>query len=142
MSERGGFETTPLGLRDLHCATYSLTPWQDLDADAHEPLPHGMLVVGVARYPGLRGERDPHPAHRRRPGHYRLSKPDHTPATFTILNFPVDDIEAAVDALTARGVEFEHYDFVDSKGINRHGGPLIAWFKDPAGNVLSVIQAG
>jgi predicted enzyme related to lactoylglutathione lyase len=67
-------------------------------------------------------------------------KPDHTPATFTILNFPVDDVEAAVDALTARGVEFEHYDFVDSQGINRHGGPLIAWFKDPAGNILSVIQ--
>ena len=69
-------------------------------------------------------------------------KPDHTPATFTILNFPVDDIEAAVDALTARGVEFEHYDFADAKGINRQGGPLIAWFKDPAGNVLSVIQGG
>src|SRR5215469_13127096 len=67
-------------------------------------------------------------------------KPDHTPATFTILNFPVDDIEAAVDALTARGVDFEQYDFVDPKGINRQGGPLIAWFKDPAGNVLSVIQ--
>src|SRR5215510_5843205 len=69
-------------------------------------------------------------------------KPDHTPATFTILNFPVDDVEAAVGALTARGVEFEHYDFVDEKGINRQGGPLIAWFKDPAGNILSVIQEG
>ena len=69
-------------------------------------------------------------------------KPDHTAATFTILNFPVADIESAVDALTARGVELEHYDFVDSKGINRQGGPLIAWFKDPAGNVLSVIQQG
>ena len=67
-------------------------------------------------------------------------KPDHTPATFTILNFPVGDIEAAVDALTARGVEFEHYDFTDPKGINRQGGPLIAWFKDPAGNILSVLQ--
>ena len=65
---------------------------------------------------------------------------EHTPATFTILNFPVDDIEAAVDALSARGVEFEHYDFTDPKGINRQGGPLIAWFKDPAGNTLSVIQ--
>jgi predicted enzyme related to lactoylglutathione lyase len=65
---------------------------------------------------------------------------DHTPATFTILNFPVDDIESAVDELTARGVKFEHYDFVDDKGINRQGGPLIAWFKDPAGNILSVIQ--
>jgi hypothetical protein len=47
-----------------------------------------------------------------------------------------------VDELAARGVEFEHYDFVDPKGINRQGGPLIAWFKDPAGNVLSVIQMG
>ena len=64
----------------------------------------------------------------------------HVPAAFTTLNFPVPDIEAAVDELTARGVEFEHYDFVDPKGINRQGGPLIAWFKDPAGNVLSVIQ--
>ena len=65
---------------------------------------------------------------------------EHTPATFTILNFPVSDIESAVDELTARGVKFEHYDFVDPKDINRQGGPLIAWFKDPAGNVLSVIQ--
>ena len=47
-----------------------------------------------------------------------------------------------MDELTARGIEFEHYDFVDPKGINRQGGPLIAWFKDPAGNVLSVIQLG
>jgi predicted enzyme related to lactoylglutathione lyase len=69
-------------------------------------------------------------------------KPDHVPATFTILNFPVDDIAAAVDGLTARGVRFEHYDFVDEKGINRRGGPLIAWFKDPAGNILSLIQMG
>jgi predicted enzyme related to lactoylglutathione lyase len=67
-------------------------------------------------------------------------KADHTPATFTILNFPVDDIETAVDQLVARGVRFEHYDWVDEKGINRQGGPLIAWFKDPAGNVLSVLQ--
>ena len=68
--------------------------------------------------------------------------PDHVPATFTILNFPVPDIESAVDELTERGVKFEHYDFVDEKGINRQGGPLIAWFKDPAGNILSVIQEG
>jgi catechol 2,3-dioxygenase-like lactoylglutathione lyase family enzyme len=65
---------------------------------------------------------------------------DHTPATFTILNFPVDDIEKAVDELVERGVSFEHYEFVDEKGINRQGGPLIAWFKDPAGNVLSVLE--
>jgi catechol 2,3-dioxygenase-like lactoylglutathione lyase family enzyme len=67
-------------------------------------------------------------------------KDDHTPATFTILNFPVTDIESAVDGLVARGIQFEHYEWVDSKGINRAGGPLIAWFKDPAGNILSVIQ--
>ncbi|QCD54486.1 VOC family protein [Streptomyces hawaiiensis] len=69
-------------------------------------------------------------------------KPDHTPAAFTILNFPVDDIEAAVDELTSRGVRFESYDHLktDDKGIFRGGGPLIAWFTDPAGNVLSVLQ--
>jgi predicted enzyme related to lactoylglutathione lyase len=67
-------------------------------------------------------------------------KPDHTPATFTILNFPVDDIEAAVDALVERGVEFERYPETDEKGIFRGQGPLIAWFKDPAGNILSVIE--
>ncbi|SDC92646.1 VOC family protein [Actinokineospora iranica] len=68
-------------------------------------------------------------------------KPDHVPATFTILNFPVADIEAAVDWLGERGVVFERYDGVDEKGIMRGRGPLIAWFKDPAGNVLSVLQA-
>jgi catechol 2,3-dioxygenase-like lactoylglutathione lyase family enzyme len=71
-------------------------------------------------------------------------KPDHEPAKYTILNFPVDDIEAAVDALAERGVQFERYEGTeietDERGIMRSGGPLIAWFKDPAGNVLSVIQ--
>ena len=67
-------------------------------------------------------------------------KPDHTPATFTILNFPVQDIEAAVDALVERGVEFDVNEHTDERGIMREMGPLIAWFKDPAGNVLSVIQ--
>jgi catechol 2,3-dioxygenase-like lactoylglutathione lyase family enzyme len=69
-------------------------------------------------------------------------KPDHTPATYTILNFPVDDIDQAVDDLTARGVQFERYDRAgqDEKGINRAGGPYIAWFRDPAGNILSVLQ--
>lgn len=70
-------------------------------------------------------------------------KPDHTPATYTVLNFPVDDIDSAVDELVERGVEFERYDFVDDeKGIRRKEGPPIAWFKDPAGNILSVIQLG
>ena len=70
------------------------------------------------------------------------AKPGHTPATFTVLNFPVPDVEKAVDALAARGVRFEQYENppTDDKGIMRAGGPLIAWFKDPAGNVFSVIQ--
>jgi catechol 2,3-dioxygenase-like lactoylglutathione lyase family enzyme len=70
-------------------------------------------------------------------------KENHEPATFTILNFPVDDVPAAVDALTERGVRFERYEGTpletDEKGVFRGGGPLIAWFTDPAGNVLSVI---
>ena len=69
-------------------------------------------------------------------------KADHVPAEFTILNFPVADIEATVDELVSRGVSFEHYEWVDERGINRRGGPLIAWFKDPAGNVLAVLQEG
>jgi catechol 2,3-dioxygenase-like lactoylglutathione lyase family enzyme len=69
-------------------------------------------------------------------------KPGHTPAEYTILNFPVEDIEAAVDQLAGRGVAFERYDGFeqDDRGIFRGGGPLIAWFRDPAGNVLSVIE--
>ena len=69
------------------------------------------------------------------------AKSDHTPATFTVLNFPVPDVEKAVDDLVARGVRFEHYENppTDPKGIMREGGPLIAWFTDPAGNVFSVI---
>jgi len=71
-------------------------------------------------------------------------KDDHMPASFTILNFPVDNVESAVDELTRRGVRFERYPGMDAdmdeKGIFRGGGPLIAWFTDPAGNVLSVIE--
>ena len=69
-------------------------------------------------------------------------KADHTPADFTILNFQVDDIDAAVDELTSRGVSFVRYEGMeqDAKGINRGGGPFIAWFTDPAGNILSVLQ--
>ena len=70
-------------------------------------------------------------------------KPGHVPAGYTILNFPVDDIDATVDGLAARGVHFERYDGFDQdeKGIFRGGGPYIAWFTDPAGNVLSVLEA-
>lgn len=69
-------------------------------------------------------------------------KPDHTPATFTVLNFPVEDIDEAVDELVERGVSFERYEGFeqDEKGIARGEGPYIAWFRDPAGNVLSVLQ--
>jgi catechol 2,3-dioxygenase-like lactoylglutathione lyase family enzyme len=70
-------------------------------------------------------------------------KPNHAPATFTILNFPVDDIDVAVDELTQRGVAFERYEGMeqDEKGIDRSGdGPPIAWFADPAGNICSVLQ--
>jgi catechol 2,3-dioxygenase-like lactoylglutathione lyase family enzyme len=71
-------------------------------------------------------------------------KPDHIPATFTVLNFPVDDIEQAVAALSSKGIRFEDYDLpdikTDPKGIARGEGPLIAWFKDPAGNILSVLE--
>jgi len=73
-------------------------------------------------------------------------KPDHQPASFTILNFPVPDVPAAVGELTARGVRFERYEGTpietDEQGVFRGGGPLIAWFTDPAGNVLSVIEQG
>jgi predicted enzyme related to lactoylglutathione lyase len=72
-------------------------------------------------------------------------KNDHAPATFTILNFPVADVEKTVDELTKAGVEFEKYDWgeikTDEKGIMRGAGPTIAWFKDPAGNILSVIES-
>lgn len=87
---------------------------------------HGMLHLHLA------GERDT----------LIYPKPDHTPATFTILNFPVEDVEAAVDELVSRGVVFEVYEQTDAKGVMRGGGPDIAWFRDPAGNVLSVLKLG
>jgi catechol 2,3-dioxygenase-like lactoylglutathione lyase family enzyme len=71
-------------------------------------------------------------------------KPDHVPASYTVLNFPVDDVAATVAGLTGRGVAFEHYEGseveTDDDGVFRGGGPLIAWFTDPSGNVLSVIE--
>ena len=87
---------------------------------------HGLLTLHLA------GDRDT----------LVYEKQDHAPATYTILNFPVDDIDDAVDQLTARGVSFVHYDGFgqDEKGIFRDMGPYIAWFEDPAGNVLSVLQ--
>jgi len=71
-------------------------------------------------------------------------KSNHVPATFTVLNFPVQDVDLAVDELTKRGARFEKYDLpdlkTDEKGIMQGNGPTIAWFKDPAGNILSVIE--
>jgi catechol 2,3-dioxygenase-like lactoylglutathione lyase family enzyme len=69
-------------------------------------------------------------------------KPGHVPADYTILNFPVEDIDSTVDELTARGVTFERYDGLaqDGKGISRGYGPDIAWFRDPAGNILAVLK--
>jgi predicted enzyme related to lactoylglutathione lyase len=69
-------------------------------------------------------------------------RPSHEPAAYTILNFPVDDIDAAVDALVERGVELLRYEGMDQdeRGVMRSGGPYIAWFADPAGNILSVLQ--
>jgi len=72
-------------------------------------------------------------------------KPNHQPATFTVLNFPVDSVDKTVDDLTKRGVHFEIYNEpnlkTDQRGISRGNGPTIAWFKDPAGNILSVLEA-
>ena len=70
------------------------------------------------------------------------AKQDHEPATFTVLNFPVDNIDNTVDELIKRGVTFEQYEGnlkTDEKGVFR-GGPLVAWFKDPSGNILSVLE--
>ena len=75
---------------------------------------------------------------------FLYQKPNHAPATYTVLNFPVEDVDAAVDELGKRGVRFERYERpeirTDEKGIHR-AGPVIAWFKDPAGNILSVLNA-
>jgi catechol 2,3-dioxygenase-like lactoylglutathione lyase family enzyme len=88
---------------------------------------HGLLTLHLA------GDRDT----------LVYPKPDHAPATYTILNFVVDDVDRAVDDLTARGVRFERYDGFeqDKKGISRAPeGPAIAWFTDPAGNILAVLE--
>lgn len=99
---------------------------QTLGLDVSED--HGMLQLHIA------GGRDI----------LVYPKPNHTPATYTILNFPVENIDQVVDELTRRGVRFESYNegdlVTDEKGIFRGGGPKIAWFKDPAGNILSVLE--
>ncbi len=101
-----------------------------------------MLGLEISDLPEMQGLLD-----LRIPGGSRVvlyAKPDHTPATFTVLNLPVEDIEAAVDDLISRGVRFEIYDDgpvkTDERGILRGPGPNIAWFKDPAGNIISVLE--
>ena len=78
-------------------------------------------------------------------GVFVYPKPNHLPATFTVLNFEVPNVDQAVDNLTKRGIRFEIYDLpelkTDQRGIFRGQGPKIAWFKDPAGNILSVMEA-
>jgi catechol 2,3-dioxygenase-like lactoylglutathione lyase family enzyme len=112
-----GFAVSDLDeARDFYGQTLGLKTSED----------HGLLTLHIA------GDRDT----------LVYPKPDHAPASYTILNFPVDDIDAAVEELAARGVRCERYDGFeqDENGVFRGGGPYIAWFKDPAGNVLSVLQ--
>ncbi len=100
------------------------------------------LGLAVAETPGMEGTLDLQLGNGVHVGVY--PKDDHVPATFTVLNFLVDDIDASVDALTGRGVRFEHYEgelATDARGVHRDDGPPIAWFTDPAGNVLSVIES-
>ena len=87
---------------------------------------HGLMTLHLA------GDRDT----------FVYEKPDFTPASYTVLNFQVDDVDEAVDRLAARGVTFERYEGFgqDDKGIARGNGPTIAWFEDPAGNILSVVS--
>jgi len=99
---------------------------ETLGIEVEEVPPHGLLGLKVGEGPGV----------------MVYPKEDHEPAVFTVLNFPVADVRAAVDELTARGVTFERYEGMpfDERGVMIGGGPLIAWFTDPAGNVFSVIQ--
>ena len=91
---------------------------------------------------GVRGGRRAHVVPHRRHRILIYAKLDHSPASFTILNFPVDDIDEAVDELTSRGVSIQRYEGFDTddKGVVRGEGRSVAWFTDPAGNVLSVVQ--
>jgi catechol 2,3-dioxygenase-like lactoylglutathione lyase family enzyme len=113
------------------------------DADTARSFYGGTLGLEVADVPDMVGLLE-----LRVPGGGSVllyAKPDHAPATFTVLNLPVDDIEAAIDELTSRGVRFEVYDTgparTDERGVLRGAGPKIAWFRDPAGNILSVLEA-
>ena len=103
---------------------------ETLGIEVEEVPPHGLLGLKVGEGPGV----------------MVYPKEDHEPAVFTVLNFPVADVEATVAELEGRGVRFERYEGTpmetDEKGVFRGGGPLIAWFKDPAGNVVSIVESG
>jgi predicted enzyme related to lactoylglutathione lyase len=102
---------------------------ETLGVEVEDVPPHGLLSLKVGDGPGV----------------MVYPKEDHEPAVFTVLNFPVDDVDAAVAELEGRGVRFERYEGTametDERGVFRGGGPLIAWFTDPAGNVLSVVES-
>lgn len=113
------------------------------DLDAARRFYAQTLGVDVSEVPGMKGLMQLNLS-----GGVKIfvyPKPDHVPATFTVLNFPVDNVERAVDALVERGVRFEIYKDgpvkTNAKGIASDGeGPKIAWFKDPSGNILSVLE--
>jgi predicted enzyme related to lactoylglutathione lyase len=110
------------------------------DLSAAKEFYRETLGLEVSEVPEMKGLLYLHNANEDRILVYE--KPDHTPASFTILNFPVKDIEKTVDELASRGVQFEQYEGeikTDEKGISRNG-PPVAWFKDPAGNIISVIE--
>ena len=102
----------------------------------------GILGLDIKDHPDMEGLLELHLEGRSPVLLY--SKRDHVPATFTVLNFPVDDVEKIVDDLRDHGVRFENYDLpgikTDAKGISHSMGPDIAWFRDPAGNILSVLS--
>jgi len=116
-----------VSVRDIGqtCKFYGTTLGLDLSEDSGMP---GLLRLRIADGPSV----------------ILYEKADHFPASFTVLNFVVHDIERAVDDLTGRGVQFERYNTselkTDAKGIHRGRGPTIAWFRDPSGNILSLIQ--
>jgi catechol 2,3-dioxygenase-like lactoylglutathione lyase family enzyme len=128
----------PGGLSSMFKSTKAFSGFAVSDVDAAQAFYRDVLGIETSVEHGLLTL---HLAGGERPT-LAYPKPDHTPADYTILNFPVDDIDAAVDALTERGVAMVRYDGMpqDERGIMREGGPYIAWFTDPAGNLLSVLQ--
>ena len=113
------------------------------DLDAAKKFYGQTLGLATSEVPGMKGL-----LQLNLPGSVNVllyPKPDHTPAVFTVLNFPVDDVERTVSALGERGVKFEIYRDgpvrTDDRGITTGAGPRIAWFRDPSGNILSVLEA-